>query len=89
MGFSYLGPHDSKSKGSEGMPNENNQERLTINRDKVDFLLHGVVWLGGGGDLGLTVGGVHQLPPDLHLVGELGLQERDQSALPLVSRYIQ
>ena len=59
--------------------------RLTINRDKVDLILHGVVWLRGGGDLGLTLGGVHQLPPDLHLVGEVGVEERDQPALPLMA----
>ena len=59
--------------------------RLTINRDKVDLILHSVVWLMGGWNLGLTVGGVHQLPPDLHLVGEVGVEERDQPALALMS----
>ena len=58
---------------------------LTIYRDKVDLLLHPEVWLRGGRDPGLTLGGVHQLPPDLHLVGEVGLQEGDQPALPLVA----
>ena len=59
--------------------------RLTINRDKVDLILHSVVWLMGGWNLGLTVGGVHQLPPDFHLVGEVGVEERDQPALLLMA----
>ena len=59
---------------------------LTINRDKIDLrLIHSEVWLGGGWDVGLTVSGVNQLPPDLHLVGDVGVQERDQPALPLVA----